>query len=361
MSKPRIISFYLPQFYPTLENNLWWGEGFTEWTNVGKAKPLFWGHYQPKVPADLGYYDLRVEATRLKQAEMAKDAGIEGFCYWHYWFSGRRLLEKIFNDVLISGSPDYPFCLCWANHTWKAKTWKDDGLDKVLMEQTYSGEKDYIEHYKTVLPAFKDRRYIKINNKPVFGVYQPLDDPNIEKFISLWNTMAQSDGFEGIHFVAYLYKSNEIDKCLNVGYNAVTIDYLLESFQDRNPILKAFQRLQRHLFSVPKRMSYSRYVQYRLSRFDLNNNVYPCILPNFDHSPRSKERAQVLLDSTPDKWKSFLDQSFSILKKKHLSEENILFIKAWNEWAEGNYLEPDLKYGRGYLDAIKEALNDKKM
>jgi lipopolysaccharide biosynthesis protein len=170
MNKTRLIAFYLPQFHPIPENDAWWGPGFTEWTNVGRAKPLFRNHYQPKVPRDLGYYDLRVEETRIKQAEMAKRAGIEGFCYWHYWFgNGKRLLERPFNEVLETGNPDFPFCLGWANHSWSSKIWSPTGSKNTpLIEQTYPGEDDIIAHFNANLEAFKDNRYIKINNKPVF-------------------------------------------------------------------------------------------------------------------------------------------------------------------------------------------------
>lgn len=164
--KVRVIAFYLPQFHPTPENDKWWGKGFTEWTNVGKAKPLFKGHYQPKVPADLGYYDLRVPETRREQAELARQYGIEGFCYWHYWFgNGRQLLQRPFQEVLASGEPDFPFCLAWANHSWEDKQFNKEGGNKMLMEQLYPGDEDYIAHFNAVLPAFKDPRYIRVNGE----------------------------------------------------------------------------------------------------------------------------------------------------------------------------------------------------
>ena len=169
-AKVRAIAFYLPQFYPTPENDEWWAPGFTEWTNVGKAKPLFHGHYQPRVPADLGYYDLRVPETREMQAQLAKEAGLEGFCYWHYWFNGRRLLDRVFREVVESGTPDFPFCLCWANHSWYAKTWNSNSPDRLLIEQTYGGVEDFTAHFNAMLPAFKDEKYIKVDGKPVFGV-----------------------------------------------------------------------------------------------------------------------------------------------------------------------------------------------
>ena len=175
MSKPRVIAFYLPQFYPFPENDEWWGKGFTEWTSVGKAKPLYRGHYQPKIPADLGYYDLRVASVREEQAKLAKEAGIEGFLYWHYWFgNGKRLMWEVFDEVLKTGNPDFPFCLGWANHSWYAKNWNKSatkGADKLLIEQRYYGEKDYRMHFDYVINAFKDPRYLKEDGKPIFYIF----------------------------------------------------------------------------------------------------------------------------------------------------------------------------------------------
>ena len=199
------------------------GEGFTEWTNVGKAKSLFPGHYQPKVPADLGYYDLRLPESREAQAQMAKEYGIEGFCYWHYWFgNGKRLLERPFDEVLKSGKPDFPFCLGWANHSWKAKTWSDDGNDKLLIEQKFNGIEDYKAHFFTVLPAFKDKRYIQIDNRPLFVVWNPNTFNDISSFISLWNNLAIENGLKGIYFVAYCVIKDDIRKFREIGFDSVT-------------------------------------------------------------------------------------------------------------------------------------------
>ena len=209
--KPLVIAYYLPQFHPFKENDEWWGKGFTEWTNVGKAKPLFRGHYQPKVPADLGYYDLRLPEIRQQQAELAKEAGVSGFCYWHYWFGeGRQLLNEIIDEVVATGKPDFPFCLGWANETWKAKQWNKDGSgDKVLIEQRYGGEDDYRHHFEYVLKIFKDDRYIKIKNCPLFLIYQPQLMPDMQQFISLWNKWAIEAGFNGIYFIARMRQMEE--------------------------------------------------------------------------------------------------------------------------------------------------------
>ena len=206
--KPRVIAFYLPQYHPTPDNDKWWGKGFTEWTNVGKAKPLFRGHYQPKVPADLGYYDLRLPEVRAAQAELAKEAGIEGFCYYHYWFGdGKQELELPFNEVIRTGEPDFPFCLCWANESWHAKFWDKDGKassKKLLIEQRYLGHEDNVKHFYSLLPAFKDKRYMKVDGKLLFLIYRPLDFENVSGFIQDWQKLARENELEGFHFVGQL-------------------------------------------------------------------------------------------------------------------------------------------------------------
>ena len=227
MKNPRLIAFYLPQFYPTTENDQWWGKGFTEWTNVGRAKPLFHGHYQPKVPADLGYYDLRIEDIRIQQATLAKEAGIEGFCYWHYWFgNGKRLLDKVFREVIKSGNPDYPFCLCWANHSWYAKTWDPTKPPRLLMEQTYPGEEDYKAHFYEMLPAFKDNRYIKVNGKLLFGFFAPLDIPDLQIFKDTWNKLAIENGLKGFSFFGYTPKPENAQQILQ-NFNYAVVDLSL--------------------------------------------------------------------------------------------------------------------------------------
>ena len=225
--KARIIAFYLPQYHPIPENDAWWGKGFTEWTNVGKAKPLYRGHYQPRVPADLGYYDLRVPETRQAQADMARSYGVEGFMYWHYWFGGgKRLLERPFNEVLASGEPDFPFALAWANETWKGFA---HGLTNrnTLIEQRYLGEQDYIDHFHAVLPAFRDRRYITVDGKPLFMVYKPLQHPDMQAFVELWQRLARENGLPGIYFVGQAF----IEDCksvLSLGLDAVNTNRLLD-------------------------------------------------------------------------------------------------------------------------------------
>jgi hypothetical protein len=355
MSKPRLIAFYLPQFYPTKENDEWWQKGFTEWTNVGNAKPLFRGHYQPKVPADLGYYDLRVPEVREEQAQMAREAGIEGFCYWHYWFAGRRLLDRVFTEVVESGKPNYPFCLCWANHSWYQKTWDPTKPNKLLIEQTYPGEQDYIDHFYAMLPAFRDERYMKIDGRNIFCIYSSLDIPDFPLFKNLWNKLACENGLKGFYFIGFTFNEIDVPSILDKEYDAVLIDYTLKSVKSRNLLSQYFIRFKRRI-GIPHLLKYNTYIDIVLNSYKCSNNVHPCIIPNFDHSPRSKTRGTIIPDSTPKKWGALCKKIFSITSSRD-SEENIVFIKAWNEWGEGNYLEPDLKYGKEYLEELSDALN----
>ena len=358
-NNPRVIAFYLPQYYPTIENDEWWGKGFTEWTNVGNAKPLFKGHYQPRVPADLGYYDLRIPEVREVQAQMAREAGIEGFCYWHYWFSGRRLLDRVFEEVLESGKPDFPFCLCWANHSWFQKTWDPNKPDKLLIKQEYPGIEDYEKHFYAMLPAFKDERYIKVGNKPVFGIFAPMDIPSVGDFFRTWNKLAKLNGLDGFYFFGYTIAVNQVESILQLGFDSVVIDYVRSSLNTRSLLYRALVKIKRGFLNIPHLVEYCEYVKYALALYQKNENVHPSIDPNFDHSPRSGTKGTILINSTPEKWGN-LCRKMLVKISGRFPETNFLFIKAWNEWGEGNYLEPDLKYGTGYLNELKKALEEKR-
>ena len=360
--KARVLAYYLPQFHPIPENDEWWGKGFTEWTNVGKAEPLFPGHYQPHVPADLGYYDLRVPETREAQAEMAREYGIEGFIYWHYWFgNGRRLLERPFNEVLASGKPDFPFALAWANESWSG-TYHGLAAGKTLIEQTYPGDQDYIDHFNTVLPAFKDPRYMTCEGKPLFFIYKPKQCPDIKHFIVLWQNMAKENGLDGIFFVAIgnsLYDSGSaasfLDCILEQGFDALNVinayNWTITDFWYRMKRKILFKQLG----LIPDVRPYC-YEQF-LCPLDGNEKVFPTIVPNWDHTPRSGKKGIVLCGSSPDAFQSCLHKKLDIIKDK-LFDKRILIVKSWNEWAEGNHLEPDMLFGKGYLEALKRELSD---
>lgn len=359
INKIRVLAFYLPQFHPIPENDKWYGKGFTEWTNVGKARPLYKGHYQPRVPADLGYYDLRVPETREAQAKLACEYGIEGFCYWHYWFgNGKRVLERPFTEVLTSGQPDFPFCLGWANHSWRSII---NGVKskEPFIKQTYGGITDYERHFYDVLPAFCDKRYITVDEKPFFLIFDPMDIPDNNQFISCWNKLAIKNGFKGIHFVAHTYLPEKIENFLSLGYNAVNVVRLFEYQRKGLPFWKkVYNKLNREFLKHGFWCQYKEAMKYFLGEEDKFENVYPTIIPNWDYSPRSGYYGAILKNSTPALFQKHVEEAILTVEHKK-AEHQIIILKSWNEWAEGNYIEPDLKDGRGYLEALRNALNKK--
>lgn len=367
--KPRLIAFYLPQFHPIPENDEWWNKGFTEWTNVAKAKPLFADHFQPRLPADLGFYDLRVPETRLAQAEMAKHHGIEGFCYWHYWFAGKRLLEKPFNEVLRLKEPDFPFCLAWANQSWSG-IWHGCP-DKILIQQTYPGLEDYKAHFYALLGAFEDPRYLTIDDKPIFLVYQPQSLPDSRQFTDYWRTLADQAGLKGIYFIGII-QNNNWDPTL-YGFDAFTTsnpNYIFPLHEPRIRIKRSLlDRVYRKSLSIlsppssaqnsptlPTLYSYEKAIKSAFIKNNLASENYPCIFPNWDNSPRSGANGKVFIDSTPELFRDHLKEAIEQISSNP-PDKKIIFVKSWNEWAEGNYLEPDQKFGTAYLEVIKDELS----
>lgn len=353
------IAFYLPQFHPTKENDEWWGKGFTEWRNVASAKPLFRNHYQPHIPADLGFYDLRVPETRDEQSELAMKYGIDAFCYWHYWFGGRTILERPFEEVVSSGNPKIKFCVAWANETWSG-VWHGKSK-KVLIEQTYQGEQDYINHFYYLLPAFKDNRYVKIDGKPLVYVYLPLSIPDTELFFNTWKKLAIKNGFEGLFFVGGVYDRTQYLKVMELGYDAANRVGYKNVLLTKEHIAKGAwnvfcEKMFNGKFRLPKYKFSSIYTDSVYCE-DVDKNEYPTVVSGWDNSPRSGKRGLILTDYTPEEFKRHCK------KIKHISEERndrkIIFVRAWNEWAEGNHLEPDLKYGHKFLEVFKSIFGKK--
>lgn len=351
-NKIRAIAYYLPQFHPIPENDEWWGKGFTEWTNVAKAKPLFKGHEQPKLPADLGFYDLRVTEVREQQAQMAREAGIEGFCYWHYWFgNGKRLLERPFNEVLESGKPDFPFMLAWANETWSGFHHGLRDNSNILIEQKYPGDEDIINHFNACLPAFMDSRYIKVENKPCFMIYHFWQHPEIKKFIRIWNEKAIENGLDGIFFIA-IGKEEDIESAFDIGFNGFNLAISTTDVYHKIKYYWWIRQLNRIRQRPLQLIHYKLFVKTANSQYWQNEHIYPSAMPNWDHSPRTGKKGIIYNGSTPVLFKEHLQNIFDKIKNK--KKENLVFIKSWNEWAEGNYLEPDRKWGKQFLFVIKE-------
>lgn len=357
--KIRPIAFYLPQFHPTKENDEWWGKGFTEWTNVAKARPLFRGHYQPHIPADLGFYDLRLSESREAQAELAKKYGIEGFCYWHYWFgNGKRLLERPFIEVLKSGKPDFPFCLAWANHSWMKKLWdpKATFKDKLLMEQTYPGDEDIKAHFYEVLPAFKDKRYITVDGCPLFLIYAPLDYKEVNHFIEMWRELAVQNGLKGIYFVGQGSTINR-GEILSLGFDAFNDASVFDIQGQRNGLFLILRKIVARIFKRPITYRYADAMKYWVHPEAKNADTIPTIIPNWDHSPRSGAKGLILTHDTPQLFRKHVEEIVNLVKDKN-DEKRIVFIKSWNEWGEGNYLEPDLQYGCKRLQEFKSVIEN---
>jgi lipopolysaccharide biosynthesis protein len=348
----KVIALHLPQFHPIPENDKWWGKGFTEWTNVTKARPLFKGHYQPHLPADLGYYDLRFEEARIAQADMAKQHGIYGFCYYHYWFNGKRLLNRPLDDMMDSKTPDYPFMICWANENW-TRRW--DGMDsQVLIRQDYSTEDD--KHHIRFLweNFFIDERYIRVEGKPFFAIYRPDLFPSIKKTIQTWREESATLGF-GEMYIGCMQSILLGSPKTNDGFDCGIEFHPDFGFMPRRIIPgrlgKLFKRLQVNNSALleNKIFEYDEYVRNVLDKQTFHKNLYPGITPMWDNSARRKGGATILRNSTPEQYGHWLENLLE--KYDHFEDENkFIFINAWNEWAEGNHLEPCQKWGRKYLE-----------
>jgi lipopolysaccharide biosynthesis protein len=355
----RVLAFYLPQYHPIPENDRWWGAGFTDWLNVARAQPLFPGHTQPHLPADLGFYDLRLAESRAAQAELAQRYGVHGFCYYHYWFRGRRLLGRPFTDVLRSGEPELPFALCWANENW-TRVWTG-GDREVLLEQTYSDEDD-LDHIRWLAEAFADPRYVRVNGRPVFLVYRPSALPNAERTTDVWRREAVRLGIGDLYLCAVHSNTTARQDPRIIGFDAAV--EFQPHFGDLEGRLGAglFARASGRLFSskrpyrVHRIHRYADVVAQRSSRQDPGWLEYPCVTPGFDNSPRRTSGGAVILTGAePQVYGSWLKEVLLRFAPPS-DEENLVFVNAWNEWAEGNHLEPCQRWGRSYLEAHAAAL-----
>lgn len=381
MKKARVIAYYLPQFHPVDVNDKFWGKGFTEWTNVAKAKPVFKGHDQPRIPADLGFYDLRLQSVAEEQAKLAKEAGIEGFCYWHYWFgNGKEVLEMPMDRMIETGKPDYPFCIGWANHDWSTKTWTKDKSSlqsTMIFKQEYPGIEDHVAHFKRLLPAFLDKRYIKVDGKLLFLIFDIEHFVNPKEFKDLWNQLAKENGLPGFHFVAMVGSLSSIDKKLisadlesvveqnmnkarKYGFDALnSISQKYAEYKTAGKYGKIFQAFLRKILKgkYVEKYEYSQIMKNYYSKSDKEEDVYPQLLVGWDRSPRSGRNAIIYKNSNPTAFKEAAKRAIMCVEHK-TEEHRIIFLNSWNEWGEGAYMEPDLRYGKGFIKSLKEALEE---
>lgn len=342
----RAIAFHLPQFHPIPENDSWWGKGFTEWNNVAKAKPLFPGHYQPHLPADLGFYDLRLSEAHCAQADLARQYGIHGFCYYHYWFNGKLLLEKPLHRMLESGKPEFPFCLCWANESW-TRAW-DGRTGNVLVEQKYSHEDD-IRHIEYLLSFFSDERYIRIGNKPLFLVYRASDMPDALRTTETWRKEAKSRGLGELFLCRVESFPNDRSDPKSLGFDA--------AIEFQPDWMNLGRKLDSEAYGDHAVFDYEDVALRMMMKDAPSYKRFPCVTPSWDNSPRRKKNATIFLKFSPQSYETWLFWALTKLLKNQ-PDEKLVFINAWNEWGEGNHLEPDQKYGTAFLEATKNALDN---
>lgn len=346
-----VLALYLPQFHPIKENDEWWEPGFTEWTNVAAAERLFVGHRRPDLPGELGFYDLRVPEVRDAQAGLARDHGVTGFCWWHYWFAGRRLLSRPFDEVLAARSPTLPFSLCWANQSWSG-VWHG-APDRVLIEQTYP-EGDDERHFASLLAAFRDERYHRVDGRPLLGVFRPQELPDAPRFVETWQRLATEAGLGGLYLVAF---------CESRAWGSQYVTHDEDGFDAAVHVEFPFGRTaasrvrDRLRTSIP-RLGPGRYRYARdLPAYPrtLRGVVHPCVYPNWDNTPRSARRGSVIVDAEPARFERHVRQAVARAELNPLGQR-LVFVKSWNEWAEGNHLEPDRVQRRGWLEALDAGL-----
>jgi lipopolysaccharide biosynthesis protein len=370
-AKVRAIAIHLPQFHPIPENDEWWGKGFTDWANVAKAKPKFPGHYQPQLPADLGFYDLRLPEARAAQAELAAEYGIYGFCYYHYWFNGRRLLERPVNEIWKSGEPDFPLCLCWANENW-TRRW-DGQNNAVLLQQHYSLEDD-LAHIRALIPMFQDRRYIRVMDRPIFAVYRASEMPEPKRTTELWRREAERAGLKGLFLIRMSSFDQEAVDPRELGFDCAA------DFQPNRRALLSSRIIRRkwwHRERLGTRepwfrenwfFEYADFAENALNGWKESYPRIPCVCPGWDNSPRRADEAFIVMNSSPEIYERWLNE---VVRRQRVLlrsvnglgigaatvvPESLVFINAWNEWAEGNHLEPCQKWRRTYLEATRRAL-----
>jgi lipopolysaccharide biosynthesis protein len=355
----RAIAIYLPQFHPIPENDQWWGKGFTEWNNVVKATPRFKDHYQPHLPSDLGFYDLRLSQIREQQASLAAEYGIYGFCYYHYWFNGKRLLNKPLDEIIESGKPDFPFCISWANEDW-TRSW-DGQSGQVLMHQKYS-EADDIEHMQLLCRKyFKDKRYIRVDGKPLFIVYRVFNFPDPIKTANTWRKVAREEGIGEI----YLCATQSMGKQINP--ETIGFDATLQFEPDFASLPKKYSgtitqkilnklKIKKNPYTLDHVCMYKDFVDIAIEKEQPPYKCFPGITPSWDNAARRKKGALIMHGSTPEIYGKWLNAILSKFKP-YSKDENLIFINAWNEWAEGNHLEPCQKWGLKYLEKTREILN----
>lgn len=349
---PKLIAYYLPQMHPTPENDAWWGRGVTEWNNVSRAVPQYLGHYQPRLPGELGYYDLRLTDNIKRQAELAEMYGIYGFAWYYYWFDGKRLLERPLDMFIKDKSIDFPFCLCWANESWTKGFF---GSTKEIIMKQSDTEESYLNFIKDAAPYMKDERYITIKGKKLLIVYKPQKVPNSQKVLNYWREYCATHGVGEIYIIG-VWTAEWKNDVLQRGFDSAA------EFQPGS-IKPYCRKINQNLPFINKDFvgeiySYPEIVKTGLYRKNFkSSHMYNAVMPMWDNTPRRNNHGNVIYHgATPDLYKKWLCDIIQHYKKDCSLDDDLIFINAWNEWGEGAYLEPDRYYGYAYLEATKDAI-----
>lgn len=345
--KTKVLAFYLPQFHPIPENDAWWGKGFTEWTNVARGRPMFAGHRQPFLPGELGFYDLRVPEVRERQAELARAAGIHGFCYHHYWFNGRRVLERPLAEVLASGSPDFPFCVCWANENW-TRRWDGHEQEVLLRQQhTLAGDRRFI---LDLMPYLEDPRHVRVDGRPVIVVYRPDLMADARDTAAVWRDECRRAGVGDIHLCAVQFRTTDpgplgFDAAVEFPPHHFPAPEITKRVPGMDPDFGGsvfdYEAGVHELVRTPRRAAY---------------RLYRGVMPSWDNTARRMEHAIVHRGATPELYEAWLRSAINQRQPDDGVRENLVFVNAWNEWAEGTVLEPRKDLGDAYLQATARAL-----
>lgn len=354
--KSKIIAFYLPQFHEIPENNKWWGEGFTEWTNTKKAKPLFKDHFQPRIPFNENYYDLSTTAPMVEQSKLAMNYGISGFCYYHYWFKGKKLLNKPLENMLLDKNVKIDFCLSWANEPW-TRAW-DGGDKEILMKQDYGNKEDWDKHLTYLIPFFEDSRYMKIENRPIFVIYRTESFADFDKMIDYWNAKLSLIGIKNLYIIETLNSFQIVPTC-KLSSAVLEFEPMYTIANDYNFLERIFRVLKRKynndgLFKIDYSDVWKRILKRDTSLNYHDKKLFSGAFVDWDSTPRKGKNGLVMTKSSPLLFKKYFR---SLVNSKN---SEFIFINAWNEWAEGTYLEPDSKNEYQYLKAVKEVLDSKK-
>jgi len=361
----KVIAFYLPQYHELEVNNKWWGKGFTEWVNVKRAKPLFDDHYQPRIPLNNNYYNLSDPKIMQWQAETAKKYGVYGFCFYHYWFNGKPLMEEPLLNLLNSDL-ELQYCFCWANESW-TNGWAGNDVS-IILEQKYGSKEEWKEHFMFLLPFFRDKRYINENNMPLIVIYRPYLYAHMKEMLEYWKTLAKDNGFAGLKIASQRYEDPQKNKSI-LNYMDYNIEYQPDFKEKMTPLKSVKSKVHRYILKTfnkdvslhkrinkaePNKYDYDKIWQEIINSQPISDRAIAGGFTDWDNTARHGNRGQVLTGVSPEKFGRYMELQIKHIKKDY--NNNYMFLFAWNEWGEGGYLEPDVKHGYGFLEELKKAL-----